>query len=73
MATCPNCKGHLTDGHRCPKRPVFVIAEIIASGLAGGVAGLLLFALFTSRDDMDAIGILAGAAIAIWIDRSFRR
>ena len=73
MATCPNCKGHLTDGHRCPKRPVFVAAEIIASGLAGGVAGLLLFALFTSRDDMDALGILGGAAIGIWINRSFRR
>jgi hypothetical protein len=73
MATCPHCKGHLTDGHRCPRRRVFVVAEIIASGLAGGLAGLLLFArLFTSRDDMDAVGILGGAAIAIWINRSLR-
>jgi hypothetical protein len=37
------------------------------------MAGLLLFALFTSRDDMDALGILGGAAIGIWINRSFRR
>ena len=72
MATCPNCKGHLTDGHRCPRRRVFVIAEIIASGFAGALAGLLLFALFTTRDDMDAIGIFGGAALAIWINRMVR-
>jgi hypothetical protein len=72
MATCPNCKGHLTDGHRCPRRRVFVVAEIIACGIAGALAGLLLFALFTSRDDMDVIGILGGAAVAIAINRALR-
>jgi hypothetical protein len=72
MATCPHCKGHLTDGHRCPRRRAYVVAEIIACGIAGGLAGLLLFALFTSRDDMDGIGILGGAALAIVIDRILR-
>jgi hypothetical protein len=73
MATCPHCKGHLTDGHRCPRRPAYVVAEIIACGLAGALAGLLLLALFNSRDDMDAIGIIGGAAVAIAINRVIRR
>ena len=72
MATCPHCKGHLNEGHRCPRRPVFVVAEIIACGIAGGVAGLLLSALFTSRDDIDTIGIIGGAVLGIGINRILR-
>lgn len=72
MATCPNCKGHLTDGHRCPRRRAYVVAEIIACGFAGGLAGLMLCAVVTTRDDMDAMGILAGAVVAITIDRLLR-
>ena len=30
MATCPQCKGHLTEGHRCPRRRIYVVAEIVA-------------------------------------------
>src|SRR6185436_7317715 len=29
MATCPRCKGHLTDTHRCPKSRVMVALEIV--------------------------------------------
>ena len=49
-----------------------MIAELIGCGIVGGVAGLLLCAAVTSRDDMDAIGILLGAAVAIGIDRVLR-
>jgi uncharacterized paraquat-inducible protein A len=72
MATCPRCRGHLTDGHRCPRRRGLIAAEIIASGLAGAVVGLLLFAVFIPRDDMDAIGIVGGAAVGIGINRIIR-
>src|SRR6476620_6608529 len=46
MATCPRCKGHLTDSHRCPRRPVVVAAEIVVTAVIGGVAGLLLVVMF---------------------------
>ena len=75
MATCPNCKGHLTDGHRCPRRRVYVVAEIIACGIAGGLAGLLLLAAFDPHGqatDMDSTAIIVGAVVAIGIDRILR-
>ena len=75
MATCPRCKGHLTDSHRCPKRPVLVAVEIIAAALVGGFAGLLLVAVVDpsgQSTDIDTISILAGAVIAVGIDRAFR-
>ena len=75
LATCPHCKGHLTDGHRCPRRRSFVIVEIAASFIVGGVAGLLLLAAFDPRGqvtDMDAIAFMAGAFVAVGINRFVR-
>lgn len=75
MATCPRCKGPLTEGHRCPPRRRFVALEIIAVALGGGIAGLLLLAAFDPRGqitDMDVITFLAGAAIAVAINRFVR-
>jgi hypothetical protein len=75
MATCPNCKGHLTEGHRCPRRRVYVVAEIIASGIVGGLAGLLLLAAFDPRGqatDMDATAIIGGAVVAVGLNRILR-
>jgi hypothetical protein len=75
MATCPHCKGHLTDGHRCRKRRVFVFAEIAASALLGGLAGWMLLAAFDPRGqavDMDLIAIVAGALVAVGINRLLR-
>jgi hypothetical protein len=75
MATCPRCKGHLNDGHRCPRRRIWVVAEIIACGFAGGLAGLLLLARFDPQSqaaDMDGTAIVVGAVVAIAIDRIIR-
>jgi uncharacterized paraquat-inducible protein A len=75
MATCPRCKGHLTDTHRCPTRPARVAVEVIAVALLGGLAGLLLVALFDPRGqitDMDTISIVAGALLAVGINRALR-
>ena len=49
--------------------------EIIASGIAGGLGGLLLLAAFDPRGqatDMDAFAIIAGALVAIGINRFVR-
>jgi hypothetical protein len=75
MATCPHCKGHLTDSHRCPRRPALVITEIVLAGLAGGFAGLLAVAMLDPGGHLthvDTMAIVGGAAIAIGIDRFLR-
>jgi hypothetical protein len=75
MATCPKCRGHLTDNHRCPRQPSWVALEIIVTAVAGGLAGLLLVAAFDPRGqitDVDSISVLAGALIAVGINRALR-
>jgi hypothetical protein len=52
-----------------------VALEIIASGIAGGLAGWLLLAAFDPRGqiaDMDATTILVGALVGIGINRLLR-
>ena len=76
MATCPRCKGHLTDSHKCPRRPLIVATEITAAALAGGFAGLLLVAIFDHRGqlgDVDySIAIIAGGLIGVGLHRALR-
>jgi hypothetical protein len=75
MATCPHCKGHLTDGHRCPRRRSLVVLEILASAIAGGLGGLLLLAAFDPRGqvtDMDGVAIGFGVLVAVGINRFVR-
>ena len=75
MATCPRCKGHLTDNHRCPPRRLRAAIEISASALVGGFIGLLLVAVFDPRGqitDVDTISVVGGALIAVGINRALR-
>jgi hypothetical protein len=77
MSTCPRCKGHLTDNHRCPRRPIAVAAEVVAAALAGGAAGLLLVIMFDPSghqisDLESAISIAVGASLAVGINRALR-
>ena len=76
MATCPRCKGHLTDSHKCPRRPAIVAAEMTGAALAGGFAGLLLLAILDPREqftDLDVIlVVLGGACVAAGLSRALR-
>lgn len=74
MATCPRCKGHLTDSHVCPRRPLVAAAEIFGSALAGGIIGLLLVVVLdpSGEPKVDILSILSGALIGIGIDRTLR-
>ena len=75
MATCPHCKGHLTDGHKCPRRRGLVAVEIVACAIAGGLASLFLLAFFDpfhQATDLDAVAALAGAVVAVGINRFLR-
>ena len=76
MATCPRCKGHLTDAHRCPRGRLSLAAEAGAAALAGGLAGLVAAALFDGHGraaDLDLPAALAGALIATGTHRLVRR
>ena len=76
MATCPRCKGHLTDSHKCPRRPLIVATEITAAALAGGFAGLLLVAIFDHRGQLGDVdyylAIIAGGLIGVGLHRALR-
>jgi len=75
MATCPRCKRHLTDSHRCPRRPAVVAAEIAVAAVLGGFAGLLVVAIIDPSGQManiDALSAIAGALIAVGMTRAFR-
>ena len=75
MATCPRCKGHLTDTHRCPQRPFRVAVEIILWGLAGGFAGFLLVALFDPHGqmkDVEPAAAVVGGLVAVAVNRLVR-
>jgi predicted membrane-bound spermidine synthase len=75
MATCPRCKGHLTENHRCPRRGSLVALEIVLSAIGGGLAALLLLALFDPRGqvtDLDTVTFVVGALVGVGINRLLR-
>jgi hypothetical protein len=75
MATCPRCKGHLTEGHRCPHRRAYVIAEVLASGIVGGLIGWFILAVFDPHGmatDLDATAVIGGIVVGIGINRFLR-
>ena len=76
MATCPRCKGHLTESHRCPRRPIIVVAETTLAAIVGGAAGLLLVVMFDPRNQISDIDtmyfVLGGAAAAVVLNRTLR-
>ena len=76
MATCPRCKGHLTDSHKCPRRPAIVAAEITAVAVGGALAGFLLVAILDTREQITNVDLIlvvgAGALIGVGIRRMMR-
>ena len=75
MATCPRCRGHLTDSHVCPRHPARTAVELLGAILAGGLVGQMLVAWLDPRGqaDLDVIGIVVGACLAVGVYRSLRR
>ena len=76
MATCPRCKGHLTDSHKCPRRPAIVGAEITAVAVAGALVGFLLVAILDTHEQITNVDLIlvvgAGALIGVGIRRVMR-
>jgi hypothetical protein len=77
MATCPRCKGHLTDSHRCPRRPWVVALEISLWVIAGALCGFLLVLLFDRSygqisDTETMYFVLAGGLAGAVLHRGLR-
>lgn len=74
MATCPRCKGHLTDSHRCPKGRGKVALEIAGAGVLGGVLGILAAGWLdpAGHARMDFVSLVAGSLGAIGLHRAWR-
>ena len=76
MATCPRCKGHLTDSHKCPRRPAIVGAEITAVAVGGALAGFLLVAILDTREQITTVELIlvvaASALLSVGINRVMR-
>jgi hypothetical protein len=75
MSTCPRCRGHLTDNHRCPRRPARIAAEVAAAGLAGGLVPLLAVALIDPGGELkqiDTVAVTIGVFAGIGLDRLLR-
>ena len=74
MATCPRCKGHLTENHRCPRSPTRKVFETTLAALGGGFLALLVMALVDPRGQLSVDGILlvGGALAGVGLDRWLR-
>lgn len=74
VATCPRCKGHLTEDHRCPRSPIRRGFEIALAAVAGGLAALLLVALIDPNGQMTVDGVLlvVGVLAGVGLDRFLR-
>ena len=75
MATCPRCKGHLTENHRCPRSRARIIFETALAALAGGLFTLLIFSIVDPHGQygLDGVLLIGGALAGIGLDRLLRR
>ncbi|MGH9411426.1 MAG: hypothetical protein ACRD1V_18485, partial [Vicinamibacterales bacterium] len=75
MATCPICKGPLTDDHQCSRRRGRLAAELIASAFVGGIGAIVLLMAFDPRNQITDMGWLTfalGALAGVGINRFLR-
>jgi hypothetical protein len=74
MATCPRCKGHLTENHRCPRSRGRILFETGLAALGGGLFTLLIFAIADphGQSGLDGILVVGGALVGIGLDRLLR-
>jgi hypothetical protein len=74
MATCPNCKGHLTENHRCPRSRGRILFETGLAAIAGGLFALLIFSIVDphGQSALDGVLLVGGALAGVGLDRLIR-
>lgn len=74
MATCPHCRGHLTEHHRCPALKRALAIDLSVSALVGGLSALAFVAIFDPQQvtvDLDALVFALGAVLALGVRTLF--
>jgi uncharacterized membrane-anchored protein YitT (DUF2179 family) len=75
MATCPRCHGHLSDHHRCPRRPIWVAAEFTLAAILGALVAIIFVGLIDPEGNLThlhAAAVAAGIFGGIGLDRLLR-
>ena len=74
MATCPRCKGHLTENHRCPRSPARKALETSLAAIAGALVVLVVLSIVDPHGQMSMDGVLlvAGALGGVGVDKWLR-
>jgi hypothetical protein len=74
MATCPRCKGHLTEDHLCPRGATRSTLGTALAAVGGGLIALLIFSLLDPKGEltMDGVVIVGGALVGVGLDRWLR-
>ena len=74
MATCPLCKGHLTENHRCPRSPARKAFEMSLAAIAGSVVMLVMMSIVDphGQTSIDGVLLVAGALAGVGLDKWLR-
>jgi hypothetical protein len=74
MATCPRCKGHLTENHRCPRSAARKVFEVSLAALGGAFAVLLIMAIVDPQGhaSFDGVLLVGGGLAGVGINRWLR-
>jgi len=74
MATCPRCKGHLTENHRCPRSPARKAFEMSLAAIAGSVVMLVMMSIVDphGQTSIDGVLLVAGALAGVGLDKWLR-
>ncbi len=75
MATCPRCKGHLTENHRCPRSRGRIAFETGLAAVGGALFTLLVLAILDphAQSGLDGVLLVGGGLLGIAVDRFLRR
>ena len=74
MATCPRCRGHLTENHRCPRSAARKVFEVSIAAIGGGLGTLLIMSLVDPHGQLsfDFVLLVGSALAGVGVDRWLR-
>jgi hypothetical protein len=75
MATCPRCHGHLSDHHKCPRRPFRTAAQVALAAFLGALTAIIFLGLIDpdgTLTHLHAATLAAGIFGGIGLDRLLR-
>jgi hypothetical protein len=72
MATCPRCKGPLTEHHRCRARGWRLAFHRAQAGLVGAALGAVISSTVIAPDAFPALGLVIGGIVGLGVGEALR-